>query len=52
MCSNGRYLLKGVEAELKLKAMAEWMRQHMGVDDSDDLSDVDLEDEKAFKNLK
>jgi hypothetical protein len=40
LCSEGRELLKGVEKELELQAMATWMRQHMGVDASDDLADV------------
>lgn len=40
--SEGRYLLKEVESNLKLQAMSQWMRQHMGVDPSDTLSDADM----------
>lgn len=43
VCSEGRYLLKRVESG-KLEAMARWMREHMGVDASDDLSDIEIDD--------
>ena len=38
--SEGRLLLKHVESKPKLEAMAQWMREHMGVDASDSLSEV------------